>query len=360
MKTKLEYTAINPLPVITWNWLRMNRASLSVDAAIKITAPQISRIPEGISITADNIPDGLPEITGGCGADAESLMNETGAQPVTITVAADRKISEPLILHFTPESGTGTAARQIIRAEDGSAVTVIMDYTGTADGSGFHAVQTKLYAGKNARIHLIKVQLLGTDFTHLDDTAAYCDEGGNVEITQLELGGANVYAGVAAALTGDRSSFKSSTAYLCTGSQSLDMNYVVTHTGKATTTDMQVKGIVGDQAHKIYRGTIDFRKGCSGSRGNELEETLLLSPSVVNKSIPLILCNEEDVEGTHGATIGRLGTDELFYMQTRGIPEQEAEKMMSRARIASVAHQIPDEPTIMAIESYIDRTFDYE
>ena len=63
----------------------------------------------------------------------------------------------------------------------------------------------------------------------------------------------------------------------------------------------------------------------------------MLSPDVVNKSIPLILCDEEDVQGEHGATIGRLDENVLFYMNARGISAEQAQKMMARAKIARVA-----------------------
>ena len=118
---------------------------------------------------------------------------------------------------------------------------------------------------------------------------------------------------------------------------------------------MHVKGVVADDAVKVYRGTIDFQRGCAGATGDEQEETLLLSPTAINKSIPVILCDEEDVSGTHGATIGRLSAEELFYMQSRGISEQEAKRMMSRAKIASVAHFVGDECVANEIEAFLDR-----
>ena len=87
---------------------------------------------------------------------------------------------------------------------------------------------------------------------------------------------------------------------------------------------------------------------------------LLLSPTVVNKSIPLILCGEEDIAGEHGSTIGKLGDDTLFYMQSRGIAKQEAEMLMARAKIVRVAALIPDEATVEKINAYLDEVFSHE
>ena len=118
---------------------------------------------------------------------------------------------------------------------------------------------------------------------------------------------------------------------------------------------MKVNGTLLDGASKTYRGTIDFKNGCAGAKGNEMEEVLLLSPKAVNKSIPVILCDEEDVEGEHGATIGRLSKEMLFYMESRGISEAEAEKIMSRAKIQAAASLIPDEDIKEKINAFLDK-----
>ena len=98
-----------------------------------------------------------------------------------------------------------------------------------------------------------------------------------------------------------------------------------------------------DKASKTFKGTLDFRTGSTGSAGDEQEDTLLLSPDVVNRTMPVILCQEEDVDGRHGATIGQLGEDTLFYMESRGISEEEAKKIMVKARLDSIANMIPDD-----------------
>ena len=79
-----------------------------------------------------------------------------------------------------------------------------------------------------------------------------------------------------------------------------------------------------------------------------------MSKTAINKSIPMILCDEENVAGTHGSTLGRLGADELFYMQSRGISEDEAKVMMKKAKILSVAGKIPNEEVRQKIESWLE------
>ena len=121
------------------------------------------------------------------------------------------------------------------------------------------------------------------------------------------------------------------------------MNYVARHTGKRTVSNMETNGILEDSACKLFRGSIDFKPGCSGAKGDEKETVLLLGDNVVNQTIPLILCSEEDVEGNHGASIGNLDEKTMFYLKSRGFSEKAAQNMVARARIDSICEKIADE-----------------
>lgn len=96
------------------------------------------------------------------------------------------------------------------------------------------------------------------------------------------------------------------TGYVVKNQENLDINYVIRHRGKYTDTKIAANGVLRDQATKTFRDTIDFIRGCKASTGDEREDVLLMNPGIVNKSVPLILCAEEDVEGTHGASIGKI------------------------------------------------------
>jgi Fe-S cluster assembly scaffold protein SufB len=88
---------------------------------------------------------------------------------------------------------------------------------------------------------------------------------------------------------------------------------------------------------------VDFITGCVEAKGVENEDVLLLDEDAVNKTVPLILCTEEAVEGEHGATIGKLSDEILFYLNTRGIEEKMAYKLISAGRMASIINLIPKE-----------------
>ena len=86
-----------------------------------------------------------------------------------------------------------------------------------------------------------------------------------------------------------------------------------------------------ERAKKVFRGTIDFKRGSAGSVGSENETVLLLGEDAENKTVPVILCAEENVEGSHGATIGELDEDTLFYFASRGIDRAAVERLARMA-----------------------------
>ena len=107
-------------------------------------------------------------------------------------------------------------------------------------------------------------------------------------------------------------------------------------------------------AKKLFRGTIDFKKGAKGAKGDELEDVLLLDDGVQNQTIPLILCAEEDVEGNHGASIGSLDDELIFYLESRGISEEAAYELMAKARLKAVCKKIPVEGLRAELNEMLD------
>lgn len=169
-------------------------------------------------------------------------------------------------------------------------------------------------------------------------------------------------------LAGARASFKSDVAYMASSEGGtgavIDIDHTVHHFSPDTHCLMHVAGSIAPSAKKMYRGTIDFHKGCKGSKGNETEDVLMLTPHngkekrPINRSLPIILCDEEDVEGEHGSTIGRLDESVLFYCQSRGVSEGEAVKMICRAKLERVAALIEDERERQRVQGKIDKWFE--
>lgn len=355
---KIE-TTLNPLPVLTWNWLRMNKANISEEEELKksLATFEAEQLPRGVQWEQAQ-SGALAEagISGALGQNFDKMILQNAARSV-LTISGGAKFAEPIFVRLNLKDGEAAYNELFIDAEADSEATVIITFNSAKKSGGLNASRTTIRAAQNAKIKVSTIQTLGQGFVHLNDIATIGGENSLVEIEQLELGAQKIFFGAYSTLAESLSQFKHNAAYFMDGKREIDMNFVALQKGEKTTSDMNVYGTLKDGAKKTYRGTIDFKNGCVGSVGNELEETLLLSPDVVNKSIPLILCDEEDVQGEHGATIGRLDESVLFYMNTRGISLEEAQKMMARAKIARVAAFVGDEEEAQKALDFFDGAF---
>ena len=342
---------INPIPYLTWTWLKINKDSVSYDFNLSENQGCEVQLAEGIKVsTGKTVATQLPEPQFSIGEQAAKLISDAAAEGKIYTV--EKSTEEPLIIRIRLDSNSAT--HQIIHAKAGTTANIIIVYESSSDSAALSGVITKVYAEDDAKLHISKVQLCGKTVNQIDDTAVVCGERAKVSFTQIELGASHIDAGFHASLEGYQSSFYSDTAYICQGNQYLDMNQVVVHRGKKTACDMKTHGTAKDDTTKTYRGTIDMVKGCAGSVGNEIETTLHLSPKAVVKAAPIILCGEEDISAEHGSTIGKLSNEMLFYMNSRGIDQKTAEELLTNAKITAAASTIEDENVKNEILEYLN------
>lgn len=197
----------------------------------------------------------------------------------------------------------------------------------------------------NIKCNIYKVYL-GVAGCLVDKTKIECGAGSDVSIVHIFCAksfSTNSYFDVEVNMIGENSKFNASNGYILRNKDSLDMNYTINQAARNTTCNIRSSGTLFDDARKLYRATIDFIAPCAGSIGRENEEVLILSNSAVSKSLPVLLCNEEDVEGIHGATIGKMDDEQLFYMTSRGLSIKEAQNLVAISKINSLAQNIPDE-----------------
>ncbi len=383
--------SVNALPAKTYRFLQVNDSSLMLpeglaqyrDAWAPLRIVRLpAQVPPGKSVektdaaaredsfgasAAENtgltltrvpfaaLPEQLRGISGGMGPAVDALYREQGIETAVLTVDS---FGSTVLLPTEIVCGTSALASLGIHMRKASEAAVILDITGGAEGCAqarsFFGLSIRVLAEEGATLHLICVQRLGQRVTHFLDVGGLCGSG-VVDMTTLTLGGGSNHLGVHLTLTGDGAQFRNGSGYYCRGNSTLDINYVADQQGTNTKSDMIFRGVLDDHARKTWRGTIDFKSGSAGSVGDEQEDTLLLSPEVVNRCVPVILCGEEDVEGRHGATIGQLSEEMLFYMSSRGYSAEEARRLIVQARLKSVAREIPDERLRWEVEQWIER-----
>ncbi len=378
---------VNHLPAPTWNRLGVNRTFVDFDQLPQVEASATYSISgsEQVNLNiktmptkeamewADSFTGGIrreatiagkraiyqeQEFATGLGGNYTEFIDNLVPSTDIYTVESGECLGQPVILSWNFGHEGKAAAQQIIHAKKNSKSTFLFVYESDKEVTGHAAYETKVILEEGAQVDVIKVNLLGENFVLLDDTAAALADDATFAFTQMELGGSKVYTGCHADQYGDNWNFIVNTGYMADQDHVIDINYVTTQRGRNTDSKIYVKGSLKDTAYKIFRGTIDFRQGAKGSTGDEQEDVLILDPGVVNKTVPVILSEEEQVEGRHGATIGNLAQDMLFYLGTRGIDKEAAEMLTTRGRLLSIAHTIPDEDTVSKISTFIREAFE--
>ena len=123
---------------------------------------------------------------------------------------------------------------------------------------------------------------------------------------------------------------------------------------------MNVRGALVDSCDKIFRGTLDFKRGAKGSVGREVEEVIILSPGTRNRSVPLMLAEEDEVDGHHAVSIGRLDEEKIFYLMSRGLDEAQSQRLIVEAAFNPVVEKIPDENLRTQLLDTLQRRLDRE
>ena len=168
-------------------------------------------------------------------------------------------------------------------------------------------------------------------------------DGAKFAYTGAYVGGAEAAAAVEVELLGKEAKADIWALYLGEAGNKIDLNYIIRQQGLRTEANMQVRGALLSGAEKIFRGTLDFLQGTKGSVGRENEEVLCLSDDVRNRSVPLMLSHEDEVDGHHAVSVGQMDEEKLFYLQSRGLSPEEARRLMVTAILQPVIDRFSKE-----------------
>lgn len=369
MRQEFDLT-VNRLPAKTWNWLKMNETRLEQISApvwerleIRSTGQAEFEIEEEkrrlIAQTKTGMGPELDELAAAGNIGVQEIFCPDGAElRVQVKIpgdaaaqceTADHERDRAVQAETTDREGDSRGlsrtvmSRLSVWAGAGSRVTVVMDLSEPGAKDVLSVLQTRIWAAPDAQVCLVQVQKTESKTAVWNDIGGRCEDRARIQIFQAILGEGQTYAGCRVELAGRESVWEENLGYLLNKHSRLDMNYCAVHLGQKTESAIDVSGVLRDRAFKLFRGTIDFQKGSGAAVGAEKEDVLLMDEGVVNQTIPLILCGEEDVQGSHGATIGRLDEELLFYMESRGLSRENAYEMAARARIEALCRKVPDQ-----------------
>lgn len=344
---------INALPAKTWYQLNMNDTRLLWDDNL-VPCDMDTKGCDNVcsDVNAKDYSDIENAVLTGAGKEADVLF-EAGVTN-TLLVNADKETNGQTLYINVNGNDKSQSGKIIVNVEDNVTFTIIENFKGESSTEGRVALRTLIDTGLNSKVRLIQVYMQPESIDVLSDTGCRLSDNASFEIVQVFVGRGSLYDGIRTELIGNNSAFTADIGYLGAKKQNIDINLISNHIGKKTNSGIRVDGALKDEASKLFRGSIDFKNGSSGSVGAETENVLLLGEDVRNKTIPLILCAEEDVNGSHGATIGELDEETLFYYASRDIDKKNAEDIMTKGRIEVIIRKINDEDTEKLAEEQLE------
>lgn len=288
----------------------------------------------------------------GMGKAATNYLRSVAGVPTVITTTPNSPDNEAAVLIPTQAETVNAVALDIIVADNSTChASLVFDNPSMSDDAIVGA-STRIFVGRGATLRLTITQTASQNVIVLDDLGIVLDEQATLIIEQNIFGAATAFEGCAIDLRGDQAQASLKTHFIGQQHQKRDFNFLMRHHGKNTVSTMQANGVLTHQSLKTLRGTIDFVQGCHGSEASELETVLLTDKTAINRSVPVILCGEDDVVGNHGATIGSMQPEQLFYLESRGISADQANTMMLQAVVESAYLEASDAYSRSAIEAF--------
>ena len=349
MKTK-DFNNLNSTPVRTKSWLDINDISIN-DIEVKDNKEfrniNLQHKENGIIIKKFTDENQLPmnkEFIYGVNKELISEGEKDFNVGYIITIEKGIKLEEPIIIEFNMDKENDSLIDNIfINCEENSKANIIINYKALDDSVGYHNGICKIFSKKNSEVKVAKVNLLNNNTVNFDSNISDIQNEGNVEFIEIDLGGKYSITNYHGDLIGEKAESSLSSLYLGHDKKVIDINYVMTHKGKGTKSNIVTKGALQDESKKTFRGTIDFKRGAVFSAGAESEYCMMLSKNARSKAMPLLLCEEDNVSGEHSASSGKIDENKLFYLMSRGFSYDEAKILIVQATFNPIIDKIPEE-----------------
>jgi len=277
-----------------------------------------------------------------------------------IYVASHAVVEEPVHLiniSMSREEEFVSYPRNLIIAEEGSKVRFIESYHSFSEVAYFNDVVTEIFVDENARVEHLKFQEEGLAGYHIANTRVHQKKNSVYSFVGIDLGGKIVRHNLHVVFEGEYAEANLYGIYLGTDRQLIDNHTLMDHAVPNCNSNELFKGILTDRAHGVFNGKIMVRPDAQKTNAFQKNKTLLLSNDAVINAKPQLEIFADDVKCTHGATIGQIDPEALFYLRARGIPEKTALAMLRYAFVSDVLEYIPIEAIRSKIDSIILKKF---
>jgi Fe-S cluster assembly protein SufD len=253
---------------------------------------------------------------------------------------------------YLDADGSAVFPHTILVVEEGASLTFI-DRLVSPNLTALSDAEVEIYAGPGAHVRYVSLQDWGSGVTHLSVQRAQVDRDADIRSLAVAFGADLSRTEVESVLTGPGGHSEMLGVYFTDGSQHFDHRSLQDHVAPHCTSDLLYKGALRDASRVVYSGLIHIAPGARGSDAFQTNRNVVLSDQAKADSIPNLEIENNDVRCSHAASVGPVSDDELFYLQTRGIPRDEAERLIVTGFFQEVLDRVPLEEVRTALEEAI-------
>ncbi len=263
---------------------------------------------------------------------------------IFIRIPENTYSNKPININFCLESNTSLDSILII-AEPNSKATII-EHSNDASGKeniGFRSQIVEIIAKENTKIEYVSIQNISQNVNNFTKRKASVEKDAYVYWLDCILGSRFTQSITTTFLNDIGATNKNLGLFLGDNDQRYDINAETIHNASKTQCDMYTKGVLNDNAKNVYRGLVRIQPQAYNCKGYQKSDTLLLGENTETDPVPILEIHNNDVKCGHGATVGQIDKEKIFYMMSRGLSEQEAIETIIKGFFDPILNQLSEE-----------------
>ncbi len=262
-------------------------------------------------------------------------------------------VEQPVHLLYISDVSAGShfaSPRNLIVAGRNSQVKIVESYHGVGESPYFNNVVTEAAVNENARVDHIRIQDEGLNAYHVYSLETHQQQNSVYWMVNVDMGGALVRNNLTLTLDAENCEGHLLGFYMANGKQHIDNHTAIDHAKPNCFSNELYKGILGGKAKGVFNGKIFVRRDAQKTNAYQNNKALLLSDDATINSKPQLEIFADDVKCSHGATVGQLDNEALFYLRSRGIPQDQANSILQHA----FANEVFEHITIASVREHLE------
>jgi Fe-S cluster assembly protein SufD len=283
----------------------------------------------------------FPELFADETPDVFAELNRAFMTPTVIRVPRGRVVAEPVVVtHHVGGPGSATFPRLVVDAGENSEITIVERFVG-GDGAALVVPVLQVLARDAARVNYVAVNEVGPEVWQIGNQQSVGWRDSTTLLATVTLGGDYVRARTEARLSGAGGTTRQVALYFAGGEQMHDFRTIQDHDAPHTTSDLLFKGAVQHRAASVYTGLIRVREHADGTIAFQTNRNMTLSAGAWAESVPNLDIRTNDVRCSHASTVGPIDDEQRFYLESRGLRPEVADRLVVLGFFDEVIDQLP-------------------